>query len=86
MQIDSKVFTPFVLHYSASAAAAASPVAQLCASLSHSSSLGEGDSADMDGRDSSDARSNTDDDEAPLVIVTAASSDFFNNSLNLIGR
>jgi hypothetical protein len=100
MQIDTKVFVPFTLHYSASAAAtAASPVTKFCSSSSASDHRA---AADSDAAASSAADTAVNDDESagdradgdsgegdagqPLTIVTAASSDYFNNSLNLIGR
>ena len=82
MQIDTRVFAPFTLHYSADAAAApASPISKMCSNTAadHSSA------AAADGTDSG-ADESGGESELPLVFVTAASSDFFNNSLNLIGR
>ena len=83
MQIDTKVFLPFTLHYAATAEAAAqSPVRRMCSTSAAAAA------AAADGDDDDDERIESDDaaeEEQPLVIVTAASSDFFNNSLNLIG-
>jgi hypothetical protein len=89
MQIDTKIFAPFTLHYEASpAAAASSPVAALCSASAgvHGAAAhdGDGDADDDDAETAQDGDAG--DGEQPLVIVSAASSDFFNNSLNLIGR
>jgi hypothetical protein len=94
MQIDTKVFVPYTLHYEASpAAAASSPIHAFCstpAAVAQHPAATADDEADAnvphaDASDASDA-SAAGQAEQPLVIVTAASSDFFNNSLNLIGR
>jgi hypothetical protein len=84
MQIDTRVFTPFTLHYSASAAAAAaSPISKMCSNTAADHSpAAAADETDSGG----DGSGGDGESEQPLVFVTAASSDFFNNSLNLIGR
>lgn len=88
MQINTRIFTPHTLHYSANAeAAASSPVIELCSSTAASDAAAAA-AANDDDEEHSDvtSRNSSDDVDQPLVIVTAASADFFNNSLNLIGR
>ena len=91
MQIDTKVFVPYTLHYEASlAAAASSPIHAFCSTpaavAQHPAATADDEAdANVPHADASDA-SAAGQAEQPLVIVTAASSDFFNNSLNLIGR
>jgi hypothetical protein len=94
MQIDTKVFVPYTLHYSASAeAAAASPVNKLCSSSpadgGRAAAAADDDDDDVNNDEAlgaDTARVDADFVDQPLVVVTAASADFFNNSLNLIGR
>jgi hypothetical protein len=96
MQIDTKVFVPYTLHYSASAeVAAASPVNKLCSSspaddgraaAAAAAAADDDDVNDDEALGADTAHVDADGVDQPLVVVTAASADFFNNSLNLIGR
>jgi hypothetical protein len=90
MQIDTRVFAPFTLHYSTdAAAAAASPISKLCSAAYTPAAPADATdnfAEDVGSEAGRQERDSVGDSELPLVLVTAASSDFFNNSLNLIGR